>query len=143
MFGLPEALISFIRRQVGLRNDTASSTGSLHAKITNIADKNIITNGSAVKSVQRGTANLVGTGYTSPATYYEVEVTISSVNLSKAVLIFSNNASPDQTATTNEAVRQSLVMGQIINSTTIQFNRVSAESTSTQDPISWQVIEYY
>lgn len=33
MFGLGEALLSFIRRQVGLRTDAASSTGSLHAKI--------------------------------------------------------------------------------------------------------------
>jgi hypothetical protein len=33
VFGLNEALMSFIRRQVGLRTDAASSTGSLHAKI--------------------------------------------------------------------------------------------------------------
>lgn len=32
-FGMMEALLSFIRRQVGLRTDDASSTGSLHAKI--------------------------------------------------------------------------------------------------------------
>jgi hypothetical protein len=33
MFGMMEALLSFIRRQVGLRTDAASSTGSLHAKV--------------------------------------------------------------------------------------------------------------
>jgi len=33
VFGLNEALMSFIRRQVGLRTDAASSTGSLHAKV--------------------------------------------------------------------------------------------------------------
>ena len=33
MFGIMEALLSFIRRQVGLRTDAASSTGSIHAKI--------------------------------------------------------------------------------------------------------------
>ena len=38
MFGLPEALMSFIRRQVGLRTDVASSTGSLHAKVRNLSD---------------------------------------------------------------------------------------------------------
>ena len=37
MFGLNEALMSFIRRQVGLRTDAASPTGSLHAKVGNIA----------------------------------------------------------------------------------------------------------
>ena len=33
MFGLPEAMMSFTRRQVGLRTDAASATGSLHAKL--------------------------------------------------------------------------------------------------------------
>jgi len=33
VFGLNEALISFIRRQVGLRTDSADPDGSLHAKI--------------------------------------------------------------------------------------------------------------
>lgn len=33
MFGIMEAMLSFLRRQVGLRTDAASSTGSLHAKI--------------------------------------------------------------------------------------------------------------
>jgi hypothetical protein len=33
MFGMMEALLSFIRRQVGLRTDSASASGSLHAKI--------------------------------------------------------------------------------------------------------------
>jgi hypothetical protein len=33
MFGMAEAMLSFLRRQVGLRTDAASSTGSLHAKI--------------------------------------------------------------------------------------------------------------
>ena len=38
MFGLNEALMSFIRRQVGLRTDAASATGSLHAKTTKIVN---------------------------------------------------------------------------------------------------------
>ena len=37
MFGMMEAMLSFLRRQVGLRTDAASSTGSLHAKVGNIA----------------------------------------------------------------------------------------------------------
>lgn len=41
MFGLPEALMSFIRRQVGLRTDAASSTGSLHAKVKDIVDNQL------------------------------------------------------------------------------------------------------
>ena len=38
MFGIMEALLSFIRRQVGLRTDVASDTGSLHAKIVYLLD---------------------------------------------------------------------------------------------------------
>ncbi len=41
MFGIMEALLSFIRRQVGLRTDAASSTGSLHAKIGDIAENEL------------------------------------------------------------------------------------------------------
>jgi hypothetical protein len=33
MFGMMEALLSFIRRQVGLRTDAANAGGSLHAKM--------------------------------------------------------------------------------------------------------------
>ena len=36
MFGIMEALLSFIRRQVGLRTDAADSAGSVHAKIGNL-----------------------------------------------------------------------------------------------------------
>lgn len=48
MFGLPEALMSFIRRQVGLRTDEASASGSLHAKISKINE--IILNTACVPS---------------------------------------------------------------------------------------------
>jgi hypothetical protein len=36
MFGMLEALLSFFRRQVGLRTDSASSSGSLHGKAADI-----------------------------------------------------------------------------------------------------------
>lgn len=42
-FGMMEALLSFFRRQVGLRTDVADLTGSLHAKAT--ANANLITGG--------------------------------------------------------------------------------------------------
>jgi len=34
VFGMMEAMLSFLRRQVGLRTDSADASGSLHAKIT-------------------------------------------------------------------------------------------------------------
>jgi hypothetical protein len=36
MFGMMEAMLGFLRRQVGLRTDSASASGSLHAKINRI-----------------------------------------------------------------------------------------------------------
>lgn len=36
MFGMMEAMLGFVRRQIGLRDDAASATGSLHAKITEL-----------------------------------------------------------------------------------------------------------
>lgn len=88
MFGLGEALLSFIRRQVGLRTDGASSTGSLHSKagalkndIAGIAAKNIVKYSSAIKSIQRGTAVLA-------EETNSLQVTISAVNTNKAMVNF-------------------------------------------------------
>ena len=39
MFGMMEAMLSFLRRQIGLRTDDASSTGSLHAKMKMANDR--------------------------------------------------------------------------------------------------------
>ncbi len=36
MFGLGEAMLGFLRRQVGLRTDAADATGSLHAKLAHM-----------------------------------------------------------------------------------------------------------
>lgn len=38
MFGMMETIYGFIRRQVGLRTDQASATGSLHAKLAHIVE---------------------------------------------------------------------------------------------------------
>lgn len=41
MFGMMEAMLNFLRRQIGLRTDSASASGSLHAKVKDIADNKI------------------------------------------------------------------------------------------------------
>lgn len=43
MFGLGEAMLSFLRRQVGLRTDAASASGSVHGKLKEL--RNHIING--------------------------------------------------------------------------------------------------
>ena len=46
MFGMMEAMLGFLRRQVGLRTDTADPAGSLHAKVGHVDSQvdNIIAN---------------------------------------------------------------------------------------------------
>lgn len=41
-FGMMEAMLSFLRRQVGLRTDATGATGSLHAKVGDV--KNYLAN---------------------------------------------------------------------------------------------------
>ena len=88
MFGMMEALLSFIRRQVGLRTDAASESGSLHAKTTRIfneavAIKNSVNSGVLSKQCvpsnnqkfidtrERGHSN------TSVAKIYEIQIMLN------------------------------------------------------------------
>ena len=64
MFGLNEALMSFIRRQVGLRTDAANAGGSLHGKVGDIKS-NLIAESNSIKSTlqkPRGTPSKVKFG---------------------------------------------------------------------------------
>lgn len=128
MFGMAEALLSFLRRQVGLRTDAASASGSLHGKtkdvkaaVSAIASKNIINNGSAVKSVQRGMAS-IASGSISQV------MNISAVDMSKTLVIWggahADFSSVELTATT-----------------TVTAYRGNTSSTAVH--VRWQVIEFY
>lgn len=89
------AIYNWLVYQIGVRGDTASSTGSLHAKIKNMADKlGTSSDGRAdntamgflntqVKSWQRVTVNPSGSS--------AVSVTLSSVNTAKC-LVFINGS---------------------------------------------------
>jgi len=80
MFGIMEALLSFIRRQVGLRTDAASSTGSLHAKV---ADLKVSIMPTQVKSWQRVTGS-VNDGS-------DLILALSSVNPAKCSVFINGN----------------------------------------------------
>ena len=153
MFGMAEAMLSFLRRQVGLRTDAASATGSLHAKVkdvknavSTIAGKNIINHGSAIKSIQRGTIQL-STSETSKT------ATISSVSTSKTMLNFLGargrgrytsfwDQSPWQDYRHAAAeTGHHFVTLQLTSSTQITVTR--AESNSRDATVSYEVIEYY
>ena len=152
MFGMAEAMLSFLRRQVGLRTDSADPDGSLHAKVKDIKDNRIaaINNkigtpsdtrasntvmgwlNTQVKSVQRG---VTGASPGESGT----NVTISSVNTSKAVVIAHGKCSGPLrshgggiTANLTSSTRLNLTSG---------FNDGSSSWGGAD--VSWQVIEFY
>ena len=152
MFGMAEAMLSFLRRQVGLRTDAASATGSLHAKVkdvksavSTIAGKNIINHGSAIKSIQRGTIQL-STSETSKT------ATISSVSTSKTMLNFLGARGRGRYTSFWDPQWQDyrlaaadtghhFVTLQLTSSTQITVTR--AVSNSRDATVSYEVIEYY
>ena len=73
VFGMIEALLSFMRRQVGLRTDTADPAGSLHAKVKYLNDTQLISVrdniNSNVNSRQKPRTPLSGSFNTNSATY--------------------------------------------------------------------------
>lgn len=143
--------MSFIRRQVGLRTDTADANGSLHAKIRSVkndtakigtpsdtrANNTLFGKvSSQVKSVQRGTLTV----------HYDVNnrtVTISSVDPSKALLIFSFTSAAYSTEA-GSALKETFFCGQITSPTQIKFFRTKTILSSGSNAlIDWQVIEFY
>jgi len=135
MFGMMEAMLSFLRRQVGLRTDSASATGSAHAKLAYIAGKEIVANGSAIKSIQRGTI-VLSDNQTSKA------ATISPVITEKTMLSFLGASSRGQTETTKyDKTGHHFVRISLTNSTTVTANReYNGEEPAT---VSYEVIEFY
>lgn len=83
MFGIMEALLSFIRRQVGLRTDAASATGSLHAKLEYLMDT--IASG-VVPGEMAASANLKYSDDT------EVIYSVRSYEICRAIRVFRNGS---------------------------------------------------
>jgi len=152
MFGIMEAMLSFLRRQVGLRTDTADANGSLHAKVRSV--KNDTANigtpsdtranntlfgkvSSLVKSVQRGTLTV-------RYDFSNSTVTISSVDPSKALLIFSFTSGTGNPQSPGGALSETFFRGQITSPTQISFSRrIAILSAGNDAHIDWQVIEFY
>ena len=140
MFGLNEAMLSFLRRQVGLRTDSADASGSLHAKVANLINTSAsILNKSNIKSIQRGTLGMSDN-------VVSRDVTISSVNTAKAMVNFlgakAGNYSSIYFAEGYAVTYTShhFVTLQLVNSTTIRISREDAVKPVT---VSWEVIEFY
>lgn len=133
-----EALLSFFLRQVGLRTDAASATGSAHAKLAYIAAN------TGIKSIQRGVINL-GTSATSAT------ATITSVNTSKAMVNFLGASSAGALGEFYEAGSNlkglysinghHFVRVALTNATTVTVTRANANDTTAV--VSYEVIEFY
>ena len=95
MFGLIGSLIGWIAYHLGLRTDVASSTGSLHAKVKDIADTKIGTSADvrATNSVMGWLKTQVKSRqlvtFTPNATSYAVAIT--SVDVTKSLFIVNGN----------------------------------------------------
>lgn len=138
MFGLNEALMSFIRRQVGLRTDAASSIGSLHGKVTDLRnyvgtnlDRKVSQSG--IKSVQRGTVvNNIGVN----------NISISAVNTTKAFIVCHGTGSIDSGGVGGA------VFAELTSSTNLKISPMwvgtggDIKYTGVVG-VAWQVIEFY
>mgnify|MGYP000987505504 CR=1 FL=1 len=139
MFGMMEAMLSFLRRQVGLRTDAASVTGSAHAKLAHIVAN------TGIKSIQRGTIALGANDTTKAAT-------ISAVNTAKAMVnllgVSSGNMNNYRVSElTGGTVRSyyaqtghHFVRLQLTNATTVTATR--ANDNDTAATVSYEVIEF-
>lgn len=127
-----------VYNSVGGRSDAASATGSLHAKTKDIKDllanKNIITYGTAIKSVQRGSAS----ASVSPGN----AVTISAVDTSKSMVI-ANSRSESNDTTVGEVGVVIGATATLTNSTTLTLIREDMNTVTPSVTVVWQVIEFY
>ena len=135
-----EAMLSFLRRQVGLRTDAASATGSAHAKLAYIAAN------TGIKSIQRGTIALGASDTTKAAT-------ISAVNTAKAMVnllgVSSSNMNNYRTLEVSGGIvyysyyaqtGHHFVRLQLTDATTVTATR--AKHNDTVATVSYEVIEF-
>lgn len=121
-----ESSVQDIIDSIGATTDSGGSAtaGTLMAKMNNM-----LGNAGAVKSVQRG-----NTTFTSAST--NKTVTISSVNLSKSILILTGGYTSHDTAS-------SLSFSGHLYSSTRLYLYCDTFSSAVEHMLSWQVVEFY
>lgn len=87
MFGMMEAMLSFLRRQVGLRTDSADASGSLHAKVKDVksAISSVQTDMQKPRGLQKITYSKKGPATSSPVW---TDVTVLNLTNTRGVLRF-------------------------------------------------------
>lgn len=130
MFGIMEALLSFIRRQVGLRTDVDSSTGSLHAKV------------GYIKTYLAGIKKkgFIKTSFSSSSTSYQTALNVSgSGKLDILSLTASATANPTVKITIDGNVICDIATG-TISSGTYKLPGVGFPFLSTA-ALNWNYVE--
>lgn len=152
MFGMMEALLGFVRRQMGLRSDAASASGSLHAKLANITNKIGTTSdtrasntlfgwsNSTIKSIQTGVTDMSSTATST------VNVTISSVVPEKSKVILNCEFGFGSGGDISDFAKAQ-GSAALTSSTNLELTRALGKTGSGGSGIttrfSWQVIEFY
>ncbi len=146
MLGMLEAMLSFLRRQIGLRTDAADAAGSLHAKVADA--KSSINSKIGTSSDTRASNTVMGwlntpiksiqRGLTTVSSY-PTNVTISSVNTSKA-FVAANGRNGNNTT----GVFGGGITARLTSSTNLELNSgFYFESSQSPAIVSWEVIEFY
>ncbi len=135
-------LYNELTTQEGKKADTASSTGSTHAKLNHLNEdtdailaKDIVNHGSAIKSIQRGTISLSTSQLSNTAS-------ISSVTTSKSELRnLGVSCAPTWENVQSGAHGAGNVRITLTSGTTITATRDVHGSTAAT--VSYEVIEHY
>lgn len=86
---------------------------------------------SPIKSIQRGSSQ-IAVGQSS------LTVTVSSVNLSKSMLVMNSRPT---TGGAGASMEYGTVSGKIASSTSLSFSRASSSATYTAN-VEWELVEY-
>jgi hypothetical protein len=134
MFGMMEALLGFFRRQVGLRTDVASTTGSTLARLAYLINK------SPIKSIQRGTISLGKTQITRTATISAVATGKTMLNMLGAEATSKWTISGTSPAYAFAYTGHQFARIALANATEVTVNR--ATHHDTEMIISYEVVEF-
>jgi hypothetical protein len=150
MFGMMEALLGFVRRQMGLRSDAPSASGSVHAKLANITNKIGTTSdtrasntlfgwsNSTIKSIQTGVTDM------STNTTSTTNVTISSVVPEKSIVILNCEFGTANDISTFAKAQGSAALTSSTNlRLTRALGKTGSDGAGMTTRFRWQVIEFY
>lgn len=138
-------LIGWLEENAGLTTDAASPTGSLHAKIKDVADNKIGDSADVradntvlgwlatpIKSIQRGATSVTTDGDTQ---------SISAVVMAKSIVVLGGHTSNLTSSTdAGASLERANVKVTLTSTTQLTFN---VHDDSDSNSVSWQVIEFY